>query len=141
MEGRGGRQPFSRSGKKGSQPLRRLFLKQAPKPDAIRGLRAAIVGREQVEAVGRQAYIVYSDGIGRSLLTPGIVDAARPAGTGRNWNTVLEAGRPCGRLSRATGSACPRAATPAFFSAKDSAVAVVFIIKTKLIWIFPSNYP
>jgi uncharacterized protein (DUF1697 family) len=83
--------PFPKAAKDDPSHLVVLFLKKAPTPAAIQGLQAAIVGREQVEAVGRQAYLVYSDGIGRSLLTPGIVDAKLgQRGTGRNWNTVLK---------------------------------------------------
>ena len=33
-------------------------------------LRAAIPGRELVEARGREAYFFYPDGVGRSKLTP-----------------------------------------------------------------------
>jgi len=41
--------------------------------------------------VGRQAYIIYTDGIGRSRLTPAIIDAKLgQRGTARNWNTVLK---------------------------------------------------
>jgi len=68
-----------------------LFLKQAPAPAAVQALRAAIVGREKVEAVGRHAYIHYRDGIGRSRLTAAILDGKlAQRGTARNWNTVLK---------------------------------------------------
>jgi uncharacterized protein (DUF1697 family) len=40
--------------------------------------------REIVRAKGKEIYIVYPDGIGRSRLKIGTV------GTGRNWNTVLK---------------------------------------------------
>ena len=42
-------------------------------------------------AVGRHAYIVYPDGIGRSRLTNKLIDSKLGTrGTGRNWNTVLK---------------------------------------------------
>jgi uncharacterized protein (DUF1697 family) len=83
--------PFSEAAKSDPSHLVVMFLKKAPAPGAVRALRAAIVGREKVQAVGRQAYIFYSDGIGRSRLTPGIIDAKLgQRGTGRNWNTVLK---------------------------------------------------
>ena len=83
--------PFSDAAEKIPSHLLVLLLKEAPAAAAVASLRAAIVGREQVQAVGRQAYIIYSDGIGRSRLTPGIIDAKLgQRGTARNWNTVLK---------------------------------------------------
>ncbi len=68
-----------------------VFLKDAPTPAAVEALRAAIVGRERVEAVGRQAYFVYPDGVGRSRLTTALIEKKLGTrGTGRNWNTVLK---------------------------------------------------
>jgi uncharacterized protein (DUF1697 family) len=83
--------PFPAAAKSDPGHLVVLFLKKAPVPAVIQSLQAAIVGREQVQAAGRQAYIIYSDGIGRSRLTPGIIEAKLgQRGTGRNWNTVLK---------------------------------------------------
>lgn len=68
-----------------------VFLRDAPPRAAVEALRAAIVGRERVEAVGRQAYFVYPDGIGRSRLTTALIEKKLGTrGTGRNWNTVLK---------------------------------------------------
>ena len=68
-----------------------VLMRQAPKPGAVEALRAAIVGRERVEARGREAYFVYPDGVGRSKLTPSLIDKhLGGAGTARNWNTVLK---------------------------------------------------
>jgi uncharacterized protein (DUF1697 family) len=64
-------------------------LKQQPGADAYAALRAAIKGRERVEGDGRQAYIVYPDGVGTSKLTIALIERKLgTAGTGRNWNTV-----------------------------------------------------
>jgi uncharacterized protein (DUF1697 family) len=83
--------PFPDAAKQDPSHLMVLFLKQTPAPASIQALRAAIVGREKVEAVGRHAYIHYPDGIGRSRLTPAILDAKLgQRGTARNWNTVLK---------------------------------------------------
>ncbi len=81
--------PFPREAEDDPGHLVVHFLK-APVPAAVlRGLQAAIVGRETVRAVGRQAYITYPDGIGRSRLTPALLDAKLgQRGTARNWNTV-----------------------------------------------------
>jgi uncharacterized protein (DUF1697 family) len=44
-------------------------------------------------AGGKQLYIVYPDGIGRSRLTNAIIEKTLgTSGTGRNWNTVLKLG-------------------------------------------------
>jgi uncharacterized protein (DUF1697 family) len=70
-----------------------LFLKAAPDAASVAALQAAITGRETVRAVGRQAYIVYPDGIGDSRLTLTVIEKKLGTrGTGRNWNTVLKLG-------------------------------------------------
>jgi uncharacterized protein (DUF1697 family) len=68
-----------------------IFLKEAPRAEAVAALRAAIPGRERVHIKGRHAYVVYPDGIGRSKLTNRLIeDKLGTRGTGRNWNTVLK---------------------------------------------------
>lgn len=68
-----------------------LCLKAAPARQALNDLRQAIKGREQIELVDRQAYVVYPDGIGRSKLTTALIEKhLGTRGTGRNWNTVLK---------------------------------------------------
>lgn len=53
-------------------------------------LDASRYGAERVVWDGAQAYAHYPDGIGRSRLTPDLLDrAAGQPGTGRNWRTVL----------------------------------------------------
>lgn len=67
------------------------FLKSAPAAGALEALRAAIAGRESVELAGRDLFILYPDGIGRSKLTSALMDKRLATrGTGRNWNTVLK---------------------------------------------------
>ena len=58
--------------------------------DRVEALQRAIVGREKVRAVGRELYVFYPDGIGRSKLTAAFMARHLGAngGTGRNWNTV-----------------------------------------------------
>lgn len=55
-------------------------------------LRAAIVGRERVQALGPDLFIVYPDGVGRSRLTTALIERKLGGrrGTARNWNTVLK---------------------------------------------------
>jgi uncharacterized protein (DUF1697 family) len=70
-----------------------MFLKKAPSVEDVEALQAAIKGREVVRAAGRQAYVVYPDGIGRSKLTLKMIEKKLGSqGTGRNWNTVLKLG-------------------------------------------------
>ena len=66
-----------------------LFLKDAVKAAAVADLQKAIRDREQVRGEGREVYISYPDGAGRSRLTlPMIEKKLGTRGTGRNWNTV-----------------------------------------------------
>ncbi len=83
--------PFAREAEKDPQHLLVILLKAAPAPQAVTALRTAIPGRERVEALGRQLYAVYPDGIGNSKLTlPLIEKHLGTRGTGRNWNTALK---------------------------------------------------
>jgi uncharacterized protein (DUF1697 family) len=68
-----------------------MALKSAPERERLSALRAAINGPERAELVGKQAYIVFPDGQGRSKLTVAAIEKALGTrGTGRNWNTVLK---------------------------------------------------
>lgn len=73
------RNPF-----KQAEPSRLLvvFLDGAPQPNVLADL--AIPGREEVRLSGREAFVHYPDGMGRSKLN---LPFARDA-TGRNLNTV-----------------------------------------------------
>jgi uncharacterized protein (DUF1697 family) len=83
--------PFPAEAKRDPGHLVVMFLKKAPNAKAVETLRAAITGPEIIDAVGRHAYIVYPDGIGRSRLTNKLIDSKLGTrGTGRNWNTVLK---------------------------------------------------
>jgi uncharacterized protein (DUF1697 family) len=83
--------PFPAEARKDPAHLVLLCLKEAPDRPAVAALRQAIKGRELVEAEGRQAYLVYPDGIGRSKLTMAVIERhLGTRGTGRNWNTVLK---------------------------------------------------
>lgn len=87
------RNPFGEAAEHDPGHLVVQFLKRAPQAGAVEALKAAIVGREVVHAAGRQVYIVYPDGIGRSRLTGALIEAKLGTrSTGRNWNTVLKLG-------------------------------------------------
>jgi len=68
-----------------------MAFKSAPAARDVAALQAAIAGRETVTAIGKQAYIVYPDGIGTSKLTNALIERKLGlTGTARNWNTVLK---------------------------------------------------
>lgn len=81
--------PFPREAEVDPAHLVVTVLKDAPTKDAWGRLDHAPHGSERFRGVGRHAYIVYPDGIGRSRLTPAVIEKALgTAGTSRNWNTV-----------------------------------------------------
>ena len=83
--------PFAQEAQKDPSKFVVVLLKNAPSTRAVRSLQSSIMGPELVRAYGRQAYIAYPDGIGRSRLTaPAIEKALGGRGTARNWNTVLK---------------------------------------------------
>ncbi|NEX93378.1 DUF1697 domain-containing protein [Caulobacter sp. 17J65-9] len=69
-----------------------LALKSAPTAAQIAALKAAVAGwPEQVEVVGREAFLVYPNGAGTSKLTNALIDRKLGTrGTARNWNTTLK---------------------------------------------------
>ena len=83
--------PFPNEAKSDPGHLIVVALKDAPDRAAVAALQKAIKGREVVKAKGRQAYIVYPDGVGHSKLTMTMIERTLGTrGTGRNWNTVLK---------------------------------------------------
>ena len=66
-----------------------VFLEKEPAADAVAALRSAYRGPEPMHLEGRELYIVYGEGMGRSKLTPALYERKLGvAGTARNWNTV-----------------------------------------------------
>ena len=83
--------PFTKESKDDPGHLVAMPLKAVPKAADVKALEAAIKGRVRVAARGRQLYVTYPDGIGRSKLTIGVIEKALGTrGTGRNWNTVMK---------------------------------------------------
>jgi len=82
--------PFRKEAERDPAHLAVMFLKDAPDAGAVEALQAAITGPEVVRADGRQAYITYPNGFGRSRLTTALIERKLDTRcTGRNWNTVL----------------------------------------------------
>lgn len=82
--------PFPEEAENDPVRLQAMPLKAAPDAAAIAALREAIVGPERVEAVGRELFLYYPDGSGRSKLTIKLIESKLGTrGTSRNWNTVM----------------------------------------------------
>jgi uncharacterized protein (DUF1697 family) len=76
-----------------------MALKETPGAADVSALQAAVQGPELVRAVGKQLYVVYPAGIGRSRLTLKLIERELGTrGTGRNWNTVLKIAEVAGWL-------------------------------------------
>ena len=83
--------PFPKEAKTDPGHLLVMFLKAAPGAAAVRGLQQQIKDRELVRGIGRELFITYPDGVGRSRLTATMIEKAlETRGTARNWNTVLK---------------------------------------------------
>src|SRR5262249_42069467 len=90
------RNPFPEEAKNDPAHLLVMVLKTAPPAKKVEALRAAIEGPEIVRCDGKQLYIVYPDGIGRSKLTVALIEKKLDSrGTGRNWNTALKLAALC----------------------------------------------
>jgi uncharacterized protein (DUF1697 family) len=83
--------PFPAEAKKDPGHLLVMPLKGKPSADRVAELAKAIPGREKVKASGRELYLYYPDGVGKSRFTGAIIDRKIGlAGTARNWNTALK---------------------------------------------------
>jgi uncharacterized protein (DUF1697 family) len=82
--------PFPAEAKRDPSHLVVACGRESIPADRIEALQRAIVGREQVRAAGRELFVYYPDGIGRSKLTASFMSRHLDAngGTARNWNTV-----------------------------------------------------
>jgi uncharacterized protein (DUF1697 family) len=85
------RNPFAR--RTGIEPgkLHVNFLANDACPEAHEKIPQIKAGREELHLDGRELYIYYPDGQGRSKLTPALLEKTlRTSGTARNWNTVTK---------------------------------------------------
>lgn len=82
--------PFRKEAERDPGRLIVLFLKNAPAAKDVTLLQADVVGAEIVKAKGKQAYIFFPNGQGRSKLTNAIIEKRIGRATGRNWNTVMK---------------------------------------------------
>ena len=85
------RNPFLKEARADPGHLVLVVLKDAPGAKELQALQEAIVGPECVRGDGRQLYITYPDGQGRSRLTNALIEKKiGTRGTARNWKTVLK---------------------------------------------------
>ena len=83
--------PFPAAAKRDPSHLLVMFLKTPAAASSVKTLRAAIRGRETIEAIGKHLYVIYPDGVGKSKFTHGLIERVLGTrATGRNWNTVLK---------------------------------------------------
>lgn len=83
--------PFRQEAERDPSHLIAMFLKTAVNVKDVKALQAAISGSEIIRGDGRQVYIVYPDGIGRSRVTNTFLEGKLGTrGTARNWNTVMK---------------------------------------------------
>lgn len=83
--------PFPDEAKSAPAKLLVMFLQDQVGAKDVQALRDAHKGPESIRHEGRELYIVYPDGIGRSKLTGSLIEKKLGIrGTGRNWNTVTK---------------------------------------------------
>lgn len=80
-----------------NQPLREpkwivvMFLESNPVSTALEDIQETYAGPEEIHIIGKEAFIYYPEGMGRSKLTNTLLEKKlKTAGTARNWNTVLK---------------------------------------------------
>jgi uncharacterized protein (DUF1697 family) len=85
------RNPFAKEAVADPSHLLVMCLKKAPEAKDVKVLQDAIKGPEILRSDGKQLYLVYPEGIGRSKLTNTLIERKLGTrGTARNWNTVLK---------------------------------------------------
>lgn len=85
------RNPFPKEAKADPARLHVFFLKAAVTAGDVAALNGAIKGGEVAKGHGREVFIHYPDGMGRSKLTGAIVERHLGGpGTARNWNTITK---------------------------------------------------
>jgi uncharacterized protein (DUF1697 family) len=85
--------PFPDAAKSDPGHLVVMVLKDRVTAQAVAALQESVKGREVIRPAGRELYITYPDGIGRSKLTGSLIERKLDTrGTARNWNTVTKLG-------------------------------------------------
>ncbi|HEY7414403.1 MAG TPA: DUF1697 domain-containing protein [Ktedonobacteraceae bacterium] len=83
--------PFQGQQDKKSQWVVVIFLAACPDDIAREALLKAYTGPEELFVIGKELYVYYAEGIGRSKLTLSFIERKlKTIGTARNWNTILQ---------------------------------------------------
>jgi uncharacterized protein (DUF1697 family) len=83
--------PFQGQQDKETQWIVVMFLAAAPGNAAQENLLKTYVGPEEIFFSGKEVYIYYTNGIGRSKLSNTFIEKKlKIVGTARNWNTILQ---------------------------------------------------
>jgi uncharacterized protein (DUF1697 family) len=83
--------PFQSQQSKESKWVVVMFLAARPDDTAQEDLLKSYVGPEEFFIVGKELYIYYTNGIGRSKLSNSLIEKKlKTVGTARNWNTILQ---------------------------------------------------
>jgi uncharacterized protein (DUF1697 family) len=81
--------PFSAEQLESPDKIQVMFLLAPPDPANFAALTAGYSGPEQMTIKGRELYIYFPEGVGRSKLSGNVVEKKlKGVGTMRNWNTV-----------------------------------------------------
>ena len=85
------RNPFAGQLDKEPKWVAVVFLADCPDSAAQEALLKSYVGPEEIFFRGKEMYIYYSEGMGRSKLTNSLIEKKlKTIGTTRNWNTILQ---------------------------------------------------
>ena len=83
--------PFQSQQSKESKWVVVMFLAARPDNTAQEELLKTYVGPEELFIIGKELYIYYPNGIGRSKLSHSFLEKKlKTFGTARNWNTILQ---------------------------------------------------
>jgi uncharacterized protein (DUF1697 family) len=83
--------PFQSQQSKESKWVVVMFLAARPDDTAQEDLLKSYVGPEEFFITGKELYIYYTNGIGRSKLSNSLIEKKlKTVGTARNWNTILQ---------------------------------------------------
>jgi len=67
-----------------------FFLAVAPAVEIAGKVKAINVGEEEIHPSGREIYVYFPEGQGKSKLLPALNRTLKVPATARNWNTVLK---------------------------------------------------
>lgn len=83
--------PFQNQHSKDPKWVAVMFLATHPDDSAQEDLLKSYIGPEEIFFIGKEMYIYYPDGVGRSKLTHSFIEKKlKTFGTARNWNTILQ---------------------------------------------------